>query len=169
LHEVLYYLGNCYLRLDDVDEAIKYYIKSLKYNKNNAEGYYNLGNSLCIKTKYKEAIKCYKKSIALDSKKNETHFNLANTYFSDKQYDESLKSYENCKNYAEKKNQILFMQARIYIELEDPSNYSKASKIFEFLTSIENYKNDINVMYYRAILMEKMNNIDRAVYLYKVS
>ncbi len=172
LADVHYYLGNCYLRQDYIEDAIKYYIKSLKLDANNPEGYYNLGNALCAKSKYKEAIKCYKKSILLDVNNNEAHFNLANTYFLDKQYKEALEYYDNCKNYTDKKNQVQFMQARIYIELSesqnDPEFLGKAERIFDFLTSIDDFSKDINCLYYKAILMEKLNRNDKAIYLYKV-
>ena len=118
--------------------------------------------------KYREAIKCYKNSLLLDSTNIEAHFNLSNTYFLDKQYKESLDSYEKCKDYKEKKNQILFMQGRCYIELNDSNNYSKAEKIFEYLTGIEDFNKDLHCIYYKAILMEKMKNYDKAKYLYTI-
>ena len=67
--------------LEKYDEAIKYYIKSIKLNENRAEVFYNLGNTFCIKENYKDAIRCFKKSIKIDPNNFETYFNLGNSYF----------------------------------------------------------------------------------------
>ncbi|HOP49047.1 MAG TPA: tetratricopeptide repeat protein [Ignavibacteriales bacterium] len=79
-HTTYNYLGNCYDYINEFDEAIRCYLKSIDIEEN-AYAYNNLGNSYTNKSDYKKAEEYYKKAIDLDPKYAPPLYNLGKLYF----------------------------------------------------------------------------------------
>ena len=53
--ELFYNIANSYYMKGSIEQAIKFYYKSLEINPKKIECYYNLGNANCALENYKEA------------------------------------------------------------------------------------------------------------------
>lgn len=67
--------------LNNVNEAISNYQKSIKLNPSKPESHYNLGNAFCIKQDFKNAASAYEKTLALDERNALAFYNLGNAYY----------------------------------------------------------------------------------------
>lgn len=146
------------------EEAMKYYIKSIKLDENRPEVFYNLGNTFCIKENFKDAIRCYKKSIKLDPKNFETHFNLGNSYFVIGWYKEALECYNTSTTLGYENSDLKFAFARVHIELGALENLNLAEKnLFDLLKKDPN--NNKYLFYYAK--MKEISNKREARQIYK--
>ena len=67
--------------LNNVNDAITNYLKSIKIDSAKPESHYNLGNAYCIKQDFKNAITAYEWTIQLDSHNALANYNLGNAYY----------------------------------------------------------------------------------------
>jgi tetratricopeptide (TPR) repeat protein len=154
LPDVHYNLGNAYYMMEKYDEAMKYYIKSIKLD------------AFCIKENFKEAIRCYKKSIKLDPKNFETYFNLGNSYFVIGWYEEALECYTMSGSLGYDNPDLKFAFSRVHIELGSEENNKEADKyLFELL---KNDPNNNKYLFYYAKLKESSNKKEAKVIYHRI-
>jgi len=150
--------------LEKYDEAIKYYIKSIKLNENRAEVFYNLGNTFCIKENYKDAIRCFKKSIKIDPNNFETYFNLGNSYFVIGWYKDALECYNTSSKLGYNKPDLKFAFSRVHILLGTDDDLNQAeSYLYDLLKSEPN--NNKYLFYYAKL--KEITNKQEAIQIYK--
>lgn len=76
-----------------LEEAKKYYERSIRANKKYGEAYNNLGTVFYAKKNYKKAIKYFRKGTELKPDAASIHSNLGTAYFSRKMYDDALREF----------------------------------------------------------------------------
>ena len=59
LCNIIYKEGNSFSEKNNIDDAIRYYLKAIELNKNNIEAWYNLGGNYFIKNDSVNAIKAW--------------------------------------------------------------------------------------------------------------
>jgi tetratricopeptide (TPR) repeat protein len=82
-------------KINNYEEAIKYYLEAVKLDPKFAFAWDNLGVSYRKMNMYKEAIEAYKKSLEIDPKSITPLQNIAVTYQYAKEYEKSVESYKN--------------------------------------------------------------------------
>ena len=82
--------------LNNFDDAIKYFKKIIKLNKNFADAYYNLGILYKKINKIDESINSYIECIKIKPEKFEAYNNLGNIYRDKNQIEEAIKKYLQC-------------------------------------------------------------------------
>ncbi len=91
---LLYYAGLAHRRLNNYEEAAKYYLKSIEIDPSNPSAHLGLGNIYQIQGLYEKAIKSLKAAVNLDSNFPEAHNSLGLTYAKMGQYQQALICYE---------------------------------------------------------------------------
>ena len=86
--------GIAYHQMGDLDNAKKYYERSIKLDKTYPEAYNNLGTVQYAKKSYNNAIKNYERALALTPKAASVWSNLGTAYFARKKYNEALRAYQ---------------------------------------------------------------------------
>ena len=76
---LLFLIGNVYLQLNEIDNSINYFKKSISKDPNNISALNNLGGALQRNKKYKEAINVYEKAIKIKPDHIDALTNLANS------------------------------------------------------------------------------------------
>ncbi|NNE30281.1 MAG: hypothetical protein HKN16_11635 [Saprospiraceae bacterium] len=79
--EVLKNVGICYQQLDKLEEAKKFYCRSLTYNAKNEEVFFNLGKCYVTEFNLRMAARFFLKAWTLDKKRSDFVEALATTYF----------------------------------------------------------------------------------------
>ena len=130
---LLFLIGNVYLQLNEIDNSINYFKKSISKDPNNISALNNLGGALQRNKKYKEAINVYEKAIKIKPDHIDALTNLANSQASLKKFSEAITYYKKI------------------IEI-NPDNfviYNNLGKAFEELNNIDeaikNYKKSIKL------------------------
>ena len=85
--------GIAYHQLGDLNNAKKYYERSIKLDRSYAEALNNLGTIHYARKAYNEAIKQYEKALKLSPDSPSVWTNLGTAYFARKKYEEALRYY----------------------------------------------------------------------------
>ena len=85
--------GIAYHQMGDLNNAKKYYERSIKLDKRYAEAINNLGTVYYARKSYANAIKQYEKALELAPDSPSFLTNLGTAYFARKKYDEALRYY----------------------------------------------------------------------------
>jgi tetratricopeptide (TPR) repeat protein len=86
-------LGIAFHQQTMLDQAKRYYERSIRADKNYAAAYNNLGAVLYDRKKFRQAIQQYKKAIAIDPGMATAHRNLGSAYLAQKKYEEAFAAY----------------------------------------------------------------------------
>lgn len=100
--ELLYYTGNAFQKLNQIDSAVYYYDKAVKYSKVNGEDYplvyaYYLNRGICLNLqgKNEQAISDFNYSLVLNESSASAFANRAITLFKLKRVDEACSDWYN--------------------------------------------------------------------------
>jgi len=85
-------LGNCYRKLDQVENAIHCFRKAINWNKNSDEAYVQLGNIFWEKQD-STAINYYKSAISINPNNRDAYYNLGLVYHSINEFSKSQDAY----------------------------------------------------------------------------
>jgi len=85
--------GIAHLQMSELDDARKYFEKSIKKNRKYAEPYNNLGVLSYMQGDYKKAIKQYQKALTLEDTSASFHSNLGTAFFAQKKMDKAIAEY----------------------------------------------------------------------------
>jgi tetratricopeptide (TPR) repeat protein len=91
---LLYYAGLTYRRLNNYEEAAKYYRKSIEIDPSNPSVHLGLGIVYQLQGLYEKAIKSLTTAVSLDTNFPEAHNSLGLTYANIGQYRKALACYE---------------------------------------------------------------------------
>ena len=87
-------VGIAYHQQLDLNDAKKWYEKSIKLNPKYAEAINNLGTVYYAQKSYRRAIVQYRRALTLSPNSASFFSNLGTAYFARKQYDEAFKAYD---------------------------------------------------------------------------
>lgn len=86
--EILYYTGNVYQKIEDLEKAINNYDSAIIYSKVNGEDFelvyaYYLNRGICFlkQQKFEQALEDFNYALKLDGNKSSIYANRASTYF----------------------------------------------------------------------------------------
>lgn len=146
-------LACLYYRINQIDNAIYHFKRSLSINPNNWQGHFNLGNCYVKKNLTPEAMAHYKHSINLNPNNINAIQNLGLLLLDNKEFTEALpyleKSYQTNK---ENQDNFEFIEhlADCYLQLGDTENATKYLKLATKINpSKESAQHNLAILYLR--------------------
>ncbi len=161
-----YNLGLYYLNQSDVENAIKYFVKSLSLDTRFYLSWNALGLAHSMRGRLDEAVKAYQKCLEVNPQFTEAHNNLGTVYQEMKQLDKAETEFRAALADLTYQNRELpyFNLARLYVLQnrydEALENVQKAIQIKPRLAMAYNLQGQI---------YEKLNNLDEAVPSYEAA
>jgi tetratricopeptide (TPR) repeat protein len=159
-----YNLGNFFLNQNNVDEAIKYYVKALSLDTRFYLAYNALGLAHSMKGRLDEAAKSYLSCLGINPQFTEARNNLGTVYQEMNQLDKAEAAFKTALQDLAYQNRELpyFNLARLYVLLnrldEAFENVNKALQIRPRLAMALNL---------RGLILEKRNNLSEALASYE--
>lgn len=133
-HDAYGQLGLSYFRKNLYEEALNYYIKSLKYNPNNATVWSNMGTCYFNTGKTEEAEKAYKKAVLLNPRLVDAHRNLGAVFAMKKDYNNALNQFNEALLYDPNCAICYFYIGKVH---EDKGEPEKAKPFLEKAYTLE--------------------------------
>ncbi len=125
-------LGNLYTKLNDLNEAVAYYQRSLDI-KETLEAYNNLGKIFNKLEKHEEAIASYRKALEIDSNNTEVYYNLGVVLYEQGMLDESKNAFNKAiacdHEFVEAYNSLAIVQYDLHTIDEAVETLEKALQI----------------------------------------
>ncbi len=87
-------IANTYFKENKLDEALKYYDRALKNNKNYISAYYNIAEIYKRKKEFGKAEEIFKKAIQISPNYVTPYYQLGNLYFNKQDYDSAIDWYK---------------------------------------------------------------------------
>ncbi|QKG79855.1 tetratricopeptide repeat protein [Tenuifilum thalassicum] len=120
---VLFDLGYCFERLNELEKSVRYYNEYLDINPFSASAWYNLGIVHTKLGEFDKAIECYDFCIAIDPAYSSAYHNKGNTLATLERYDEAAKVFEELSKIDSEDSKVFSLLAECY---EKTENYEKA-------------------------------------------
>ena len=146
-------------KLGDLEEAIKYYTKTIDVDPNHIKAWNNKGLTYHELANYDEAIKCYDKAIEIKSDYYEGWYNKGLTYHELANYDEAIKCYDKAIEIKSDYYEGWYNKGLTYHEL---ANYDEAIKCYDKAIEIKSHYaifKDPDSLYNRACSKIKKGQI----------
>jgi len=154
-----YNLGLFYLNNNNVDEAIKYFNKSLALNPKNFLAWNALGLAQSMKGNFELSIQAFQKALEANPQFTEAYNNLGTIYFELKQYDKAEAEYRKAlldPNYNSKELPY-YNLARLYFV------QNRLDEAYEYIQKAVQTKNRFAMAHnLRGLILEKIGNLDEA-------
>jgi Tfp pilus assembly protein PilF len=161
-----YNLGLFYLNQSNVDEAIKYFNKSLALDPRFYQAWNMLGLAHASKGHLDESVKAYKKCLEINPQFSEVHNNLGTVYQEMGQYDNAEASYKAAladMTYANRESP-LYNLSRLYVlqnRLDEAlDNIQKATQFKPRFAMAHDLK---------GLIQERLNNLPEAIASYEAA
>jgi len=157
--DIIYYLGNLYLKTGDLKKSLKYFEKYLSYKPSDAEILKKMAIIYLESGNIVQAKKYAEKLLALNKSKDVANFIIGAYYYTyEKNPQKALSYLLKAENYGYKKGNLYYYIGRIYY---DQGNYLRA---ITYLTEAlsKGYKNE-KVYYYRALSYLKLKDYRKAI------
>ena len=155
-------LGTFHARLQNYDDAIKFYKKAMVINPDSAQCHYNIGTTYLEIKKYQEAITSLKCSIKIDDKNPEAYNNIANAYKSLGSHNEAITNFSKAIKLDQSHLKSIYNLAG---SLKEIGKYNEAIKYYEKALIINpNYGvalNNLGLIYY------DLGRLDDSIKCYK--
>jgi tetratricopeptide (TPR) repeat protein len=88
-------LGDCYVKIGDIGQAEKFYLRAIESEPNYYEAYVILAHHYWTnEDRYEDAINTYHKALAIEPRDLTVYFSLGMCYFSLKNYQEAIENYK---------------------------------------------------------------------------
>ena len=164
--EYQYNVGLAQLNTNNIDEAIKYFNKTLALNPRHYQCLNALGFAYSMKGNIQESVNCYQKSLAISPDFADAHNNLGMVYqemgYIDKAEEEFKKAVEN-PNYT-KRDLPAINLARINFLKQD---YEKGLMYID--NAINFNSRSAQAHYVKGLILEEQNNIYGAIESFKMA
>lgn len=155
-----YNLGLFYLNNNNVDEAIKYFNKSLALNPKNHLAWNALGLAQSMKANFEASIRAYLKALEANPQFTEAYNNLGTIYFELKEYDKAETEFRQAlldPNYNSKELPY-YNLARLYF-VQD-----RLDEAYENIQKAIQTKNRLAMAHnLRGLILEKIGNLEEAI------
>lgn len=87
-------IGIAYHQMTKLDQAKRYYERSIKMDKNYANAINNLGTVHYNRKKYRQAVKYYRRALEISPNLATTYSNLGYAYFAQKKYEDAMTAFQ---------------------------------------------------------------------------
>jgi len=124
-----------------IQEAIKAYQQSIRFNPNIAQGHFNLGRALAEQKVYEEAIDEYRKCLVINPEDAESYNNLGNIMKEKGNFDEAIKYYTEALRIDPNQEKASYNLGNIYL---NKGNIQKAIEYYE--QAVRNKPSNIEAM-----------------------
>lgn len=115
---VLFDMGYCFERLNELDKSVKYYNEYLDINPFSAPAWYNLGIVHTKLGEFDKAIECYDFCIAVDPQYSSAFHNKGNTLASLEKYADALKVFNELAELESENPRVFALIGECYEKLE---------------------------------------------------
>ena len=134
--EIYYNIGVCYYEENNLDDAIKYYEKSIELLPDFVSSYINLAVCYGRKFRIEEGMKYAKKAIEIKPDKYEPYATLGSCYRELGQYEDAVENYKKCLEIDDKNYEALY---GIFMSFAALSNKGNNEKLDEYKKEAEFY------------------------------
>jgi len=155
-----YNLGLFYLNNNNLDEAIKYFNKSLSLNPRNHLVWNALGLAQSMKANFEASVQAFQKALEVNPQFTEAHNNLGTIYFEMKQYDKAETEYRKAlldPNYPSKELPYYNLARLFFVQEKIDEAYENVQKALQIRNRFAMAHN------LRGLILEKMDDLDEAV------
>ena len=134
--EIYYNIGVCYYEENNLDDAIKYYEKSIELLPDFVSSYINLAVCYCRKFRIEEGMKYAKKAIEINPHMYEPYATLGSCYRELGQYEDAVENYKKCLELDDENYEALY---GIFMSLFTLSNKENSDKVDKYKKEAEFY------------------------------
>ena len=134
------FIAYSYFKENKFDDAIKYYKKAIKKNKNYMSAYCNIANIYVIQKKYDKAEKVYKQVIEKDKEYLLPYYKIGNLYYTRENYEEAIDWYKKALSVNKDNEQVNYYIGMSYKKLNNLQQALKYLKIAAYCGSDEAVK-----------------------------
>lgn len=155
-----YNLGLFYLNNNNLDEAIKYFNKSLSLNPKNHLAWNALGLTQSMKGNFEASIQAFKKALEANPQFTEAHNNLGTIYFELGQYDRAEAEYRQAlldPNYPTRELPFYNLARMYFVQEKYDEAYDNVQKAIQVKNRFAMAHN------LRGLILEKTGDLDEAV------
>ncbi len=134
--EIYYNIGVCYYEENNLDDAIKYYEKSIELLPDFVSSYINLAVCYSRKFRIEEGMKYAKKAIEINPHMYKPYATLGSCYRELGQYEEAVENYKKCLELDDENYEALY---GIFMSLFTLSNKENSDKVDKYKKEVEFY------------------------------
>ena len=134
--EIYYNIGVCYYEENNLDDAIKYYEKSIELLPDFVSSYINLAVCYSRKFRVEEGMKYAKKAIEINPHMYEPYATLGSCYRELGQYEDAVENYKKCLELDDENYEALY---GIFMSLFTLSNKENSDKVDKYKKEVEFY------------------------------
>ena len=134
--EIYYNMGVCYYEENNLDDAIKYYEKSIELLPDFVSSYINLAVCYSRKFRVEEGMKYAKKAIEINPHMYEPYATLGSCYRELGQYEDAVENYKKCLELDDENYEALY---GIFMSLFTLSNKENSDKVDKYKKEVEFY------------------------------
>ena len=134
--EIYYNIGVCYYEENNLDDAIKYYEKSIELLPDFVSSYINLAVCYSRKFRIEEGMKYAKKAIEINPHMYEPYATLGSCYRELGQYEDAVENYKKCLELDDENYEALY---GIFMSLFTLSNKENSDKVDKYKKEAEFY------------------------------
>ena len=156
--EIYYNIGVCYYEENNLDDAIKYYEKSIELLPDFVSSYINLAVCYGRKFRVEEAMKYAKKAIEINPHIYQPYATLGSCYKELGQYENAVGNYKKCLEIDEKNYEALY---GIFMSFALLSNKENSDKVDEYKKEAEFYSKKFFRIHGDKLLATKKVKEDR--------
>lgn len=156
--EIYYNIGVCYYEENNLDDAIKYYEKSIELLPDFVSSYINLAVCYSRKFRVEEGMKYAKKAIEINPHMYEPYATLGSCYRELGQYEDAVENYKKCLELDEKNYEALY---GIFMSFALLSNKENSDKVDEYKKEAEFYSKKFFRIHGDKLLATKKVKEDR--------
>lgn len=159
-----YNLGLFYLNSNNLDEAIKYFNKSLSLNPRNHLAWNALGLAQSMKGNFEASIQAFQKALEVNPQFSEAHNNLGTIYFELGQYEKAESEYRKAlldPNYTTRELPYYNLARMFFVQEKYDEAYDNVQKAIQAKNRFAMAHN------LRGLILERTGEIDEAVLAYE--
>ncbi len=151
-------LANAYKKNNQLDEAIKHYLKAIELAPNYAQAHSNLANLYALQNKYEEALSHYIKATHAAPDFSSAHFNLGLLFLKNNQLDAAKTQFNNVLALNPDSIEAQFYLGVLYLEKNDLDKAEQALQIV-----IKHHNEHVEALVNLGVIALKREQNQRAV------
>lgn len=157
-NDSLNYIGCCYLRLNEFDDAMSTFEELMNICPNWARPVFNLGRVYLQLGKYSEAVECFYKALAIDPNEGEIYYYMGVYYY-------TINDFKNAISYYKKSMLLNNFQPEVHLNLG--VCYSKLGMSIQAIEELDiAYNQDdeyVDALFNKAMVLLTMKEYTKAI------